>query len=78
MLSELYCFVDCFVAMQQLLCRDAAIALSPCSNELCLLNRQESSAVSRDEAVDLASKGIEHIGFLAPGLFQAGAEILHL
>ena len=47
MLSELYCFVDCFVAMQQLLCRHAAIALSPCSNGPYLYNRTESAAASR-------------------------------
>ncbi len=33
MLSELYCFVDCFVAMQQLLCRHAA------TNYACLIDK---------------------------------------
>ena len=38
-LPKIYCIVDCCMAMQQLLCRDAAIALSRCSNELPSRNR---------------------------------------
>ncbi len=32
-LPKLYCIVDCFVAMKQLLHGDKAIAASPCSNK---------------------------------------------
>ena len=38
-LPKIYCIVDCCMAMQQLLCRHAAIALSRCSNELPSRNR---------------------------------------
>ncbi|MBQ7528082.1 MAG: hypothetical protein IJT11_10245, partial [Bacteroidaceae bacterium] len=38
-LPKIYCIVDCCMAMQQLLCRDAAIAESRCSNELPSSNR---------------------------------------